>query len=211
MSEKKIKLKAIKVGFLGDSDVGKTAICNSLLKNEFTAQNISTIGSDKMEAKIKLKDGKDIKLILWDTAGQERFRSIALSALKVVQGIAIVFDVTKKDSFNSVEMWLEKIRENFNNPTLILLGNKVDLPKEKWEVTEEKVEEFIKKNNITYFNTSAKTGFGINESFSHIANEIYDKYLDKKEDNIKINKQQKKKEESGGCFFSRKKNKKTEN
>ena len=193
MSNKKIALKAIKIGLLGDSNVGKTAICNSLSNVEFAGNNISTIGSDKIETKIALKNGKEIKLILWDTAGQERFRSAALSTLKVVQGIAVVFDVTSKESFNNVSMWLEKIKENFNNPCLILLGNKIDLPEKDWQVTNEEIKTFAEKNHLAYFETSAKSGSGINTSFSHIVNEIYDKHQEKS-DNIVIDPKKKKNE-----------------
>ena len=210
MTDKKIALKAIKVGLLGDTCVGKTAICNSLVNIEFKGDNISTIGSDKVETKIKLKNGKDIKLILWDTAGQERFRSAALNTLKVVQGIAVVFDVTNKDTFKSISMWLEKIKENFNNPCLILLGNKVDLPINNWQVTVEEVKSFAQENHLTYFETSAKTKKGIKEGFAHIVNEIYDKLAGTiNNNNIIINNKKKKDDSGSGCFGKKKKKENT--
>ena len=175
MTDNKISVKAIKVALLGDSSVGKTAICNSLMNIEFSQDMLSTIGSDKLETKFPLKNGNEIKLILWDTAGQERFRSVALKAIKAVQGIVIVFDVTEKKSFESIDSWLEEIRENFTNPSLVLFGNKVDMDKDKWQVTKEEAEQYAKKLNLTYFETSAKTKKGLNEGFSYIVNETYNK------------------------------------
>ena len=69
MGDKKINLKAIKVGLLGDGAVGKTAICNTYLGLEFKEDTLSTIGSDRTDTKIQLKNGQEIKVILWDTAG----------------------------------------------------------------------------------------------------------------------------------------------
>ena len=109
MNGENISITTIKIGLLGDSTVGKTAICNSFLNMEFSSDNISTIGLEKLETKFKLDDGNTIKLILWDTAGQERFRSIALKSIKAVQGIVIVFDLTNKKSFENINLWLEII------------------------------------------------------------------------------------------------------
>ena len=74
MSESKIKRKAIKIAMLGDSQVGKTAICNSFMNIDFSDTNLSTIGTEKLECQMKIKNGEEIKVIIWDTAGQERFR-----------------------------------------------------------------------------------------------------------------------------------------
>ena len=100
---------------------------------------------------------------------------MALKAIKAVQGIVIVFDVTEKKSFESIDSWLEEIRENFTNPSLVLFGNKVDMDKDKWQVTKEEAEQYAKKMNLTYFETSAKTKKGLNEGFSYIVNETYNK------------------------------------
>ena len=201
MSDKKISLKAIKIGLLGDSTVGKTAICNSFFNMEFNQDMLSTIGSDKLETKYTLKNGVEIKLILWDTAGQERFRSVALKALKAVQGIIVVFDVTKKTSFDNVNSWLEEIKENLQNPCLALFGNKIDIEKDKWEVTSEEAKKFATSKKLTYFETSAKTKYGIDEGFSYIANETYKKVEEKNSGNIKIGEPTK---EKTGCFGKKK-------
>ena len=127
MTDKKVALKAIKIALLGDSEVGKTALCRALMDYNFEPEVISTIGNVKLEKKYKLKDGNEIKLILWDTAGQERFRSIALNSLKAVMGLIVVFDVTKRDSFKNLTLWLNEIKENLHDPFLVLFGNKIGI------------------------------------------------------------------------------------
>ena len=206
MTDNKISVKAIKVALLGDSSVGKTAICNSLMNIEFSQDMLSTIGSDKLETKFPLKNGNEIKLILWDTAGQERFRSVALKAIKAVQGIVVVFDVTVRKSFENIDSWLEEIKNNFTNPSLVLFGNKVDMDKEKWEVTKEEVEQYAKKMNLQYFETSAKTKKGLNEGFSYIVNESYNK-IGGNPDGIKIDEEEEW-EIVNGCFGKKKRRKK---
>ena len=202
--EKKIEIKAIRIGLLGDSKVGKSAICHSFMNLEFDfGSNLTTIGSDRFETKIQLKNKKEIKLILWDTAGQERFRSAAFKTIKSVHGIALVFDVTSKESFSNISLWLDDIKDNFDNPCIVLFGNKIDIEKEKWEVTPEEIKKLVEEKKLTYFETSAKEKLGINEGFNHVANEAYVKLGGKIEpDEQKINlndKKQKKKKFGGGC------------
>ena len=92
----------------------------------------------------------------------------------MVNGIILVFDITSKSSFENLNHWLLDIKDNFDNPNLVLFGNKVNL-EEKREVSKEEIEKFAKNNKMAYFETSAKTGYGINEGFDYIANEAYDK------------------------------------
>ena len=172
--EENIKRNAIKIAMLGDSKVGKTAICNAFMNMEFEDEfNISTIGMEKLETQMKLKNGEEIKLIIWDTAGQERFHSLALSTIKTAQGTVIVFDLTCKQSFDHVVNWLNEVKEKLNSSSIVLFGNKNDLPEEKWQITRKEAEKFAKDRKLKYFETSAKLNKGIKEGFEYIANEAY--------------------------------------
>ena len=209
MNNKKLNLTAIKLGLLGDSSVGKTAICQRLLNLEFSEDCIGTIGNVKLETKFHLKDGNDIKLILWDSAGQERFRSVAMGALKAVKGIVLVFDVTSKKSFDNIDMWIDQINQQCNNPCLVLFGNKSDLDPILREVTPEDIKIYCQRRNLAYFETSAKTKQGIIEGFEYIVNEAVEKAREYIDTNIVIENKEiedKKKKEKSGCF-GKKKNK----
>jgi small GTP-binding protein len=176
MAEKKIKRNAIKIAMLGDSMVGKTAICNTFMNIEFNDNNLSTIGMEKLESQMTLNNGEEIKLIIWDTAGQERFRSIALKSIKTAQGVVIVFDLTQKRTFLNVVNWLKEINEKLNNVCIVLFGNKCDIDEDKWEVTKDEVMKFVEKNGLTYFETSAKEDINIKEGFKNVVNAAYEKY-----------------------------------
>ena len=174
MGDNNIETKVIRIGLLGDSKVGKSAICRAFTGLEFISEGVTTIGSDKFEKKIILNGGKEIKLILWDTAGQERFRSAAFKTIKSVHGIALVFDVSNKETFNNISLWLDDIKDNFDDPCLILFGNKTDKPKEEWQITQDEINTYIKEKNLTYYETSAKLNKGIDEGLAHIANDAFE-------------------------------------
>ena len=196
MTEADLEFTSIRVGLLGDGAVGKSSICNTFTGIQFDPDSMSTVGTARFEKKIKLSNDKEVKLILWDTAGQERFRSAGFRSIRSVQGIALVFDFTNKQSFKNIEVWLDEIRDNLDNPCIVLLGNKIDIEKKKWQVTQEEVNKFAQEKKFNFYPTSAKTGEGINEAFTYIANLIYTKFEGKKTNNIVITnnkKEQKKK------------------
>ena len=187
MNKNEIYIKAINLGLLGDIKVGKTSICNSFMKKDFSEDIPETIGNEKIKIKFNLNNGNEIKLIIHDTSGQERFRKISLSPINYIQGLILVFDVTNKSSFKNLDLWLEDIKRIIRGDLIILLGNKVDIPKEQWEVTTDEAKAFAEKYKLVYFETSAKTKQGINEAFSYIANEAYKKFDKINNDNIEIN------------------------
>ena len=160
----------VKIGLLGDEKVGKTSICHSFVNLDLPEDYITTIGYEKFEKKELLNNGKEVRLIIWDSGGQERFRSVAIKILKTVEKVIIVFDITNRKSFDNIENWLEIIKEEFNNPIIILFGNKVDANKEEWKVIEEEINLFCTQKKLKYFGTSAKNNNGIKEGFSYLVN-----------------------------------------
>ena len=175
MSEKKIKRKVIRITMLGDSAVGKTSLISRFLTQNFDENYLTTIGKDKLEKKVIMNDGNEIKLIIWDTAGQERFHSIATSTIKGSQGIVLTFDLTKRSSFNSLEGWLNDIKENSNEVPVVIFGNKCDLF-EKYEVEENEAKNFAKEHNLEYFSTSAKQDINVQDGFDKLAKMAYEIY-----------------------------------
>ena len=207
----KKKISCLKIAVLGDSHTGKTSIFNSIMGIEFREDTLSTIGTDKYETRSTLKNGEEIKLVLWDTSGQERFRSVAFNTIRSAQGVVLVLDLTSRTSFENISVWLKQIEDNLNNPCIVLFGNKNDNSKEKWQVTIEEAEEFAKNINLKFFETSAKTKFGINEGLSYIVNETYDKIekmIDNKSNNFQFNGIRNEYEYVNGCFGKKKRRKK---
>ena len=104
--------------------------------------------------------------------GTQRFRSISLNIVKRVQGGILVFDVTSKNSFENLSLWLDSIYEINPSFDLILFGNKADEDKSEWEVTNEEINKFIEEKKLKYFEVSAKNRIGINDGIEYIANEL---------------------------------------
>ena len=212
MEDKKNVSKRIIIGLLGETSVGKTAICNSLIGLEFVEEMVITIGTEKFEKFIEVKNNEKIKAVIWDTSGTERFRSPALNTMRTMRnadGIILVFDFSYRKSFVELDVWLKSIKENLNVSSIILFGNKADLNKSEWQVTSEEVNKYVKEKGIPYFEVSAKTGRGLNEGLLYIVNEIYDKKFDSKDNNIiKINENDIEKEKKNSDCVRNKKNKK---
>ena len=119
--------------------------------------------------------GKDIKLKIWDTAGQERYHNITSQIYKGSDGIVLVYDVNDEVSFSKIKDWIEQIKSNISEGdiSLVLLGNKCDI--EERVVSQQKGQEMAESLQISYFETSALNGTGINEAFEGLTKEIMKK------------------------------------
>ena len=171
MSEPENQKKTISISLYGESDVGKTCICYSFLGLEFPEEHLSTVGIEKSNAEIEIESGETVKLKIWDTAGQERFRSISFNSLKKSDACILVFDLTVQMSFDKVTDWLKQIRDHMPKIPIALFGNKNDLPERV--VTQEQIDELCKKENLVYFETSAKENKGIQDGFIKISTLAY--------------------------------------
>ena len=161
----------IKIMVIGDTLVGKTALITKYTKNTFGGAYLTTVGIDFQDKFLNI-NGKEIKIELWDTAGQERFRNIAKNYFQSSDGFLLVYDLTKKSSFENLEFWNTQINLNAPKETkYILVGNKKDLENQR-EVQIEEGEDFAKKNNIKFFETSAKDGTNVIDVFETLAKEI---------------------------------------
>ena len=150
MEENKIKISGIKIELLGDTEVGKTATMNSILGLEFKNEMIMTIGTDKSQTKFKLKNNEDIKLVIRDTSGDEFRRSIAIHCMKAVHGIMLIFDFTIKKSFENMIDRLTLIKENLDDPLIVLIRNKTDKENDR-KITSEEASKFSKEKGFAYF------------------------------------------------------------
>ena len=120
-------IHSFKLVLIGDSGVGKTNIANRYTFNQFYYENKSTIGVEYFSKNITIENTK-IKVHIWDSAGQERFRSITKSYYRGAKGAFVVYDVTKPESFENSEKWVDELIK-FGEKDLIiyLIGNKIDL------------------------------------------------------------------------------------
>ncbi|KAK1361551.1 Ras-related protein RABC1 [Heracleum sosnowskyi] len=163
-----------KVLLIGDSGVGKSSILLSFTNNTFDDLN-PTIGVD-FKVKYVQSGGKKIKLAIWDTAGQERFRTLTSSYYRGAQGIILVYDVTRRDTFTNLsEVWSKEIDLYSTNQDCIrmLVGNKVDKESER-VVTKKEGRDFAKEHGSLFIECSAKTRDNVEECFEELVLKIID-------------------------------------
>ncbi|KAM0430561.1 hypothetical protein ACHAPT_005911 [Fusarium lateritium] len=121
---------------------------------------------------------KHMKLSLWDTAGQETYKSVTRSYFRGASGALLVFDLSRKQTFQHVTDWLNDLRQIAEpDIVVILVGNKADLTQQddnRREVTREEAEEWAKRNGVMeYVETSAKSGANVEKAFMRVAERIY--------------------------------------
>ena len=165
----------VKVILIGDSGVGKTNIMSKYLKNQFMEHSKATVG---VEFGSKLFDhkGHKIKAQIWDTAGQEKYKAITGAYYKGSKGAFVVYDITKKDTFASVEKWVNDLKLTGDPKiTILLIGNKSDLD-DKRQVSKEQGEEKAKSFGCAFLETSALSGNNIEKAFETMIKEIYEKF-----------------------------------
>lgn len=149
-----------KIIFTGDVAVGKTSIINTLLNSKFTEEYEASIGVDFFSKTLKYK-GKQLKLQIWDSAGQEKFRSLIPNYIRGAALVFLVYDVTNKNSFDSLPNWIKFIN-NIENTIIVIVGNKIDL-ESKRVISYEEGKKFAEENNMDMFEVSAKEGTGLED------------------------------------------------
>lgn len=163
----------IKAIIIGNSEVGKTAFLNRFFNNKFTYDHLTTLGFNYISKTFELSNGEKIKISFTDTAGQERFRSLTPLSLRKVQGIILLYDITNKNSFESVNYWLKMIKDQLGEKLvpIILIGNKIDLQNER-KISNEKGEEKAKELNLHFYESSVKDNINVKESVNDLINQI---------------------------------------
>ena len=161
----------VKLMILGDSSVGKTSLLKKYCKNEFSHSYITTVGIDFQVKLLNIND-KKIKIQIWDTAGEERYRVVAKNYFNTSDGFIIMYDITNRDSFDSISNWIEQIKDSTPNyKKSVLFGNKSDLNKlRNVQINEGK--ELAQKNDFKFFETSAKDGLNLNEGIESIVKDV---------------------------------------
>ena len=170
------KIEDIKIITLGNSAVGKSSFILKYTDNVFSLDYLTTLGVDYKHKKIKLKNGKDVRLRIFDTAGQERFKSVSASFIKKADGVILIYDIGEKDSFEAVDNWIKSIREiGKDKLPIILVGNKCDLSDDKRMISLKEGQDKANEFNIPFYETSCKEGINIKEVFEKLIDDIIEK------------------------------------
>ena len=153
-----------KIIIIGDSSVGKTSFLLRFCDGKFDADSITTIGIDH-KVKFISRQEKRIQLQIWDTAGQERFRSLSKTMFKGSDGILLMYDISKYETFKDIKNWINDIKTNIGVPiekiALIIIGNKSDLPDDEKKVDQNDVENLEKTTGFKIIEASAKNEYNL--------------------------------------------------
>lgn len=166
------KKSLLKVIILGDSSVGKTSLMNQYVSKRFSNQYKATIGADFCTKEVVVDD-RVVTMQIWDTAGQERFQSLGVAFYRGADCCVLVYDVTAPNSFKNLDSWRDEflIQASPRDPEhfpFVALGNKVDL--DNRQVSTRRAQQWCQsKNDMPYYETSAKEGLNVELAFQTIA------------------------------------------
>ena len=182
---------SFKILFLGGIGVGKTSIINRYVKNIFINDQTPTIGID-YKSKIVIYNSKKIKLKIFDTSGQERFHTLTKNYYRGADGIIMVFDLKRSETFDELTYWMEEINKNCdkNKIGLILVGNKNDGNLDERKISREQGNKIAELYNFIYIETSAVTNDNIKECFDLMVKTLFEKNVNDC-NNIKNNNEEK--------------------
>lgn len=162
----------LKFVLIGDCRVGKSALSRSFMQKDFHNDLQSTVGIEFSTREISFERCA-IKAQVWDTAGQERFQSMSKAYYRNSVGALLVYDITRKESFENLQnVWMPQIKEfGLNKSQLILVGNKLDMVTDNTESREISVEEaslFAREHNLDFIETSALNGVNVEIAFRRV-------------------------------------------
>jgi small GTP-binding protein len=192
--------RSINILALGNTKVGKTSYLIRNTKNTFEIQ-LSTIGFNMLVKTVELKDGKKVNVKFYDTSGQERYHSLAPNFIKRADGIILMYDITNRESFDTISKWRNDILDiKEKDFPVILVGNKTDLEDQR-QVKREEGENIAKEFKFKFFEVSNKDGTNVEESSRELIDLVLCKDSDvTKPKNEELSKQKLKKRH---CFFSK--------
>uniref|UniRef100_A0A8C5QGC2 Ras-related protein Rab-25 n=1 Tax=Leptobrachium leishanense TaxID=445787 RepID=A0A8C5QGC2_9ANUR len=156
------------VVLIGDSGVGKTNLLSRFTRNEFNHDSRTTIGVE-FSTRTLTMDGHLVKAQIWDTAGLERYRAITSAYYRGAVGALLVYDITKHQSYDSVDRWLKELYDHADASIVVMLvGNKCDLSESSREVPPEEAKMYADENGLLFLETSALDSTNVEVAFETI-------------------------------------------
>ena len=177
-----------KIVTLGESGIGKTSLINRFTYDTF--ETLSTTIDNSICYKHLDIENKIIKIQLWDICGSECFRSVIPNFYRNASGAVVAYDISDKWSFDQVKTWIEDVKAYSNTEiNIVIVGTKCDRLDRK--VTEEEGKKLADELGVRYFETSAKTGYNVNEAYNFLIKEIIDNFKNFEREKIELKKDDK--------------------
>ena len=177
-----------KIVTLGESGIGKTSLINRFTYDTF--EILSTTINGEFYNKLLDIENKITKIQLWDICGSECFRSVIPNFYRNASGAVVAYDIFNKWSFDQVKFWIKEVKAYSNTETnIVIVGTKCDILDR--EVTEEEGKKLADELSVKYFETSAKTGYNVNEAYNFLIKEIIDNFKNFEREKIELKKDDK--------------------
>ncbi len=148
---------------MGSVGVGKTSLVERLVYQRFSPEYLSSIGVRVDKKSLELDDCK-VNLLIWDIAGEFMTHKVYQKYLRGAAAVVCVFDVTREQSFLAIKSLISEISNEQINPIIYIIGNKIDLVKNKAEFNYL----FLDESNVDML-TSAKDGEKVEEAFQFLS------------------------------------------
>ena len=153
----------IKLVMLGESGVGKTSVITRYITGSFPESAKPTIGAAFLTKEIRVNDNQ-YDLMIWDTAGQEEYRGLAPMYYRNALVAIVMFDVSNEQSFTAIDYWLKDLKDNAGPDIgVVICANKIDTKNDR--IAESRILDFAKSHEVSYVETSALTGEGVEMLF----------------------------------------------
>lgn len=161
----------------GDGGVGKTSMVHRFVEDAFQTDYKSTIGTSIMKKECEFEGlSSKVRFVIWDLAGQSQFKRVRQTYVENAEAGIVVYDVTRKDTFENIGTWHKEIKEASPTISLVLVGNKIDLVDDR-KVTTEEGQALAQKLGLTYIETSAKDGTNIQDAFKMLALQMIKRFV----------------------------------
>ncbi|TFG29528.1 MAG: GTP-binding protein [Promethearchaeota archaeon] len=163
----------VKICLLGEAAVGKTSLVYRFIENKFRDNYKSTLGVNLLKKDMVIDDYGGVSCQIWDLGGQESFKSLRRLYLEGANGALVIFDTTKRKTFEKLDEWIHSFKESRGEKPLLLIGNKIDL-EDKRNVKDNEANDYATKNSMDIILTSAKTGENVEKAFKALVKTILD-------------------------------------
>ena len=175
-----------KIITLGESGIGKTSLITRFAHDIFEENHLASIGVGFLFKVLDIEN-KIIKIQLWDICGSERFKTVSPSYYRRTNGAIVAYDISDKWSFDQVKFWVNEVKAHSKMKTnIVIVGTKCDILDR--EVTEEEGKKLADELGVKYFETSAKTGYNVNEAYNFLIKDIIDNNKDFESEKIELRK-----------------------
>jgi len=155
-----------KICMVGQFGVGKTSLVRRFVDSIFDERYHTTVGV-KIDRKDVTIGAASVTLMLWDIAGEDDLAQLKVSHLRAASGYILVVDGCRAASFSKAVELQQRITQTLGSLPFVLVLNKADL-RDQWEVKSADLE----KCGWPAFETSAKTGSGVEEMFLGLAGKL---------------------------------------